>query len=148
MVFDRASPCRLLADTHHSNSTALLVGWCDTTTRSITAVTIFTVSNQTMLQFIHKLLMLSKQALGTATFLFILAVLCTALVVRVGLLAHVPRCPKQHHIPNTFGINVFHTEENNAACFKTTMDLVPAPNSSAFRPRDMMGYSAGGKPQN
>lgn len=80
--------------------------------------------------------MLSKQALGTATFLFILAVLCTALVLRVGSLAH---GPKQHHIPNTFGINFFHFGENSAPCFKTTVDLFPALKSSAFRSRDMTG---------
>lgn len=85
VVFDRASPCRVLADTHHSNSTALV--WYNHQEHH-PAVTIFTVSNQAMLQFIHKLLMLSKQALGSATFLLILAFLCTALVVWVGLLTY------------------------------------------------------------
>lgn len=91
VVFDRASPCWLLADTHHlqQHNTAGGVVWYNNQEHH-SAVTIFTVSNQTRLQFIHKLLMLSKQALGAAAFLFILAVLCTALVVGVGSLAHGP----------------------------------------------------------
>lgn len=98
------------------------------------ALNIFTLSDQTMLQFIHKLLMLSKKALGTAAFLFILAVLCTALVVPVGSLAHGPAMSQ--------------AAPHSKLWFKTAMDLVPAPNSSAFRSRYMTDYFARGKSHN
>lgn len=87
-----------------------------------------------MLQFIHKLLMLSKKALGTAALVFILAVLCTALVVPVGSLAH--------------GSTVSQAAPHSKLWFKTAMDIVPAPNSSAFRSRYMTDYFARGKSHN
>lgn len=65
VVFDRASPCRLLANTHHlhqHNAGAGVVWHNNHEHRS--AVTIFTVSDQTMLQFIHKLLMFSNKPLA------------------------------------------------------------------------------------